>query len=220
MTSSVAGPRGILSRHLIRDQALSIIDEEGVDALTMRRLADRLGVKAQSLYSHFPNKDAVLDAVANRLATSINPNNFDSSWQDGLRTWATSYYDVIHWHPNAAHIVAVGASDRVEYLAVSTKVHENLMRHGWPPHHATMVAAAVTYLVLGAATTHFATANDDADARHHSHLEDATAGVRVARSIDRESFALALDSLIRGLEPVLAACEQRISGANQDHTDK
>jgi AcrR family transcriptional regulator len=54
----------ILSRNLIRDQALAIIDEEGLASLTMRRLAARLGVQAASLYAHFPNKEAVLDAIA------------------------------------------------------------------------------------------------------------------------------------------------------------
>lgn len=183
----------ILSRNIIRDQALAIIDEDGLDALTMRKLATRLGVQAASLYSHFPNKDAVLTAIADRLAKRIDPTSFDESWQDGLRTWANSFYSAMHWHPKAAPVVASGSLD---HLSGSAEVHAGLLRHGWPDREATMVTAATTFLVLGAATT--ASGDQLSDTASHS-----TGALDVfADTIERASFTLALDALIRGFEPV------------------
>lgn len=175
----------ILSRNLIRDQALAIIDEDGLDALTMRKLATRLGVQAASLYSHFPNKEAVLAAVADRLAKRIDPTGFAESWQEGLRTWANSYYSAMHWHPKAAPVVASGSLD---HLSGSDEVHAALVGHGWPDREATMVAAATRYLVLGAATSAPASADEAPD--------------QIAETIDQASFTLALDALLRGFEPV------------------
>lgn len=173
----------ILSRNLIRDQALAIIDEDGLDGLTMRKLATRLGVQAASLYSHFPNKEAVLGAIADRLAKRIDVGGFADSWQEGLRTWANSYYSAMHWHPKAAPVVASGSLDR---LSGADEVHTALLDHGWPDREATMVAAATKFLVLGAATT-------------------APVSDQFADTIDQASFTLALDALIRGFEPVHAS---------------
>ncbi|MPQ96482.1 TetR family transcriptional regulator [Modestobacter sp. I12A-02628] len=173
----------ILSQSLIRDQALAIIDEDGLDALTMRRLATRLGVQAASLYTHFPNKDAVLEAIADRLARRIDPSDFGASWQAGLRTWATSFHAAVHWHPNAAPVVAGGSPGRTDHLVKADQVHEALLGYGWPARHATMVAAAARFLVLGAATT---AGGDGPD----------------GESPDRSGFTFALDALIDGLEAV------------------
>lgn len=182
----------ILSKNLIRDQALAIIDEDGLDSLTMRKLATRLGVQAASLYSHFPNKEAVLTAIADRLARRIDAGGFAESWQDGLRTWANSYYAALHWHPRAAPVVASGA---LEHLSSADEVHARLLDHGWPDREATMVAAAATFLVLGAATT--ASGDRSADSTPASGELD-----QFADTIERASFTLALDSLIRGFESV------------------
>lgn len=205
-TRKIGRPReAILSKNLIRDQALSIIDEEGLDALTMRRLAARLGVQAASLYAHFPNKEAVLDAIADRLAKRIDPTGFAESWQAGIHTWANSYYAAIHWHPNAAPVVAAGAHERSEYIAGAEQVHQELVGYGWPDREARMVAAAATFLVLGAATA--ATADMLADpAITSGRLDRATPNQldRFADTIDRASFTLALDSLIVGFESVYA----------------
>jgi AcrR family transcriptional regulator len=182
----------ILSRNLIRDQALAIIDEDGLDALTMRKLAARLGVQAASLYSHFPNKEAVLSAIADRLAKRIDASGFTDSWQEGLRIWANSYYSAMHWHPRAAPVVASGSLD---LLSGSDEVHTGLLDHGWPDREATMVAAAAKFLVLGAATS--ASGDRMADTTPPSPADRLD---QFADTIERASFSLALDALIRGFE--------------------
>src|SRR5690625_602342 len=90
-----------LSKDRIRDEALAIGDEHGLAAATMRALAERLGVQPSSLYSHFPTKDHVLDAVANRLVAEVDTSGFRRGWREGLFTWARSYHAALAAHPNA-----------------------------------------------------------------------------------------------------------------------
>jgi AcrR family transcriptional regulator len=188
----------ILSRSLIRDQALAIIDEDGLDALTMRQLATRLGVQAASLYTHFANKDAVLDAIADRLATRIDPAGFADSWQDGLRAWANSFYTALHWHPNAAPVLAARTHGTDDSTPVTASVQQALSSHGWPEREAVMITQALKFLVLGAATN-----------TSGSRIVDGAVDVDdplglFADTVERASFTLALDSLIRGLEDTYA----------------
>ena len=62
-----------LSKTEIFSKALQIIDAEGIEALTMRRLASDLGVEAMSLYHHVPNKEALLDGVVELALTAQAP---------------------------------------------------------------------------------------------------------------------------------------------------
>lgn len=59
--------RGPLNRDLITDAAIALLDEVGFEKLSTRRLATRLGIQSASLYWHFRNKDALLDAMSARL---------------------------------------------------------------------------------------------------------------------------------------------------------
>jgi len=194
-----------LSRDRIRDTALELIDAEGLAALSMRRLAGRLGVQAASLYSHFSNKDAVLDAVANLLMAQVDTTGFEVSWQHGLHTWGRSYRDALRAQPKAAPVVAAGTGERADFLAMADGVHGGLLRHGWPPRFATMIAASIKYLVVGASTTPFGSGFAD-DTRvyleRYPNLIKAHLIREHADEIDVESFELALSALIAGLEPV------------------
>ena len=63
--------RTALSRERIAAAAVALIDGEGLDALSMRRLGAALGVEAMSLYRHFPSKAALLEAVVARLLAEL-----------------------------------------------------------------------------------------------------------------------------------------------------
>lgn len=205
----MARPRSpLLSRARIRDTALELIDAEGIDALSMRKLALELDVKAASLYSHFPNKDAVLDAVANLLTQRVDTSGFRSGWRAGLETWGRSYYAALSAHPRAAPVVAAGTGRREDFLAMADAVHGGLVGDGWPPRHATMIAASVKYLVIGAATTPFGSGFAD-DTRvyldRYPNLVQAHLIPDHAEEIDEDSFELALGCLLSGLEPLHAS---------------
>ena len=64
-----------LSRDAILDRALAIADADGVDALSVRRLARELGVTPMALYWHFENKEALLHALGDRLLAGSTPRS-------------------------------------------------------------------------------------------------------------------------------------------------
>jgi AcrR family transcriptional regulator len=200
----MARPRvPLLSRERIRDAALALIDEHGLALFSMRRLADELGVQAASIYSHFATKDGVLDAVANRLVTEVDTGGFDRGWREGLLVWARSYRAALVAHPNAVPLIASGTQRRHEFLAMANAVHGGLVVAGWPPRRATEISGAVKYLVIGSASTPFASGfADDVQVYldRYPHLTQAHRLRADAARIDQDSFELGLQSLIRGLE--------------------
>ena len=60
-----------LTRDRVLEKAMALADEDGIDSLTMRRLADQLGVEAMSIYHHVPNKNAILDDLAELVFQQI-----------------------------------------------------------------------------------------------------------------------------------------------------
>ena len=206
----MARPRTpLLSRELIRDTALTIIDADGLAALSMRRLAQELGVQAASLYSHYPTKDDVLDAIANLLMRRVDTSGFDGGdWRTGLTTWGRSYHAALAAHPNAVPLVASGAGRRDEFLAMADAVHGGLVRAGWPPRVATMISGSVKYLVIGAASTPFGSGfADDVQVYldRYPNLDQAHRLREHAEEIDADSFELGLAALVHGLEQRFAA---------------
>jgi AcrR family transcriptional regulator len=93
-----------LSREAILAAALRIVDDEGIDALTMRRLASTLGVNPMSLYHHLPNKAAVLAGLAELVFADLEqPDPGDSvPWQEQLKDAARAYRNALRAHPNVA----------------------------------------------------------------------------------------------------------------------
>lgn len=194
----------LLNRSRIRDAALAIIDADGLEAFSMRRLATYLGVTAPSLYSHYATRDAILDDVVNLVIADVDTSGFTAGWREGLLTWARSYRAALAAHPQVAALVASGAQQRQEFLAMANAVHGGLVGAGWPPRRATEISGAIKFLVIGAACTPFAAGFSD-DARvyleRYPHLTQAHRLRAEAARIDHDSFELGISALITGLEP-------------------
>jgi len=82
--------RSPLTKDRVLETATVIADREGIDALTMRRLADDLGVEAMSIYYHLPNKDAILDGLVERTFAEIEREVGGFSAQGPGESWAHS----------------------------------------------------------------------------------------------------------------------------------
>lgn len=95
-----------LSKKLILQQALSIADNGGIEALSMRKLADALGVKAMSLYNHFANKDEILDGLVEVVIAEIEvPDLPADEWQSAMLVRANSAHQALLVHPWATQAV-------------------------------------------------------------------------------------------------------------------
>ena len=120
----------LVNRAEIAAKALSIIDEEGLDALSMRRLAEALGVRAASLYRHVATKDDLLHTVANEIMAGVEVSGFRHGWRRGLFEWAHSYRNALAAHPNLIPFVADGPARREASLRAANAVHGGLTGAG------------------------------------------------------------------------------------------
>jgi len=99
--------RDRLSKEKIVEKALEILDAEGVEGISMRRLGDALGVEAMALYHHFPNKDAILDGVLARIIEETGPALplESADWKTVMVSGPASAGRAIAAHPNAGWLL-------------------------------------------------------------------------------------------------------------------
>lgn len=88
-----------LSRKRILQVALRLADEGGIESLSMRKIAQELGVKAMSLYNHVKNKDEIMDGIVDLVASEIELPSLEVDWQEAMRQRAKSAHEVLLRHP-------------------------------------------------------------------------------------------------------------------------
>jgi AcrR family transcriptional regulator len=97
-TGSSAQPRVPLSKERVLRTAVLLADEGGVASLSMRKLADKLGVEAMSLYHHVANKDEILDGMVDVVFNEIDLPSRGADWRSVMRQRAISVREVLSRH--------------------------------------------------------------------------------------------------------------------------
>ena len=93
----------LLSRRGIATEALALVDEEGIEALTTRRLAKRLGVEGPSLYNHVKGRDDLLDEMTSLIDEQVDTSLLEHpDWRVGLVEFARSYRRAFAAHPHSS----------------------------------------------------------------------------------------------------------------------
>jgi AcrR family transcriptional regulator len=100
-----------LSRERILETALAVVEADGLEALSMRRLAQELDVWPMSLYRYFQDKDALLDALAGAVANEIAMPVSGGSWRHQVRDLAERARGAFERHPGALAPAAARLSD-------------------------------------------------------------------------------------------------------------
>ncbi|MGW7442528.1 TetR/AcrR family transcriptional regulator [Kitasatospora sp. NPDC054795] len=219
----MARPRTpLLSRERIVAAALRLIDDEGLDALSTRRLATELSVSGPSLYNHFATKDDLLDAVVDSVIGEVDLSMFGaaagavgdagaagaagstgSAWPQALRDWARSYRAALAAHPNIVPVLAQGPGRRPNALRLADAVFGHLVESGWPRGQATRIGALMRYFVTGSALASFAAGFPaDAevyDAADYPHLGEAHRLAGHRGTVDEGAFETGLEALLDGL---------------------
>lgn len=96
-----------LTAERIREEALRLIDEEGLDAFSTRKLGAALGCEAMAIYWYYPSKDALLDAVVEAMVARLPMEPADEGdWIDALRKLAHAYRRLAHLHPKTFPLLA------------------------------------------------------------------------------------------------------------------
>lgn len=98
-------PRAGLNRERVLRAALALADEGGIEALTMRRLGERLQVEAMSLYNHVAGKDDILDGIVDLVFSEIEVPSDRGDWKTAMRRRAISARDVLVRHPWAPSLM-------------------------------------------------------------------------------------------------------------------
>ncbi|MFI1734330.1 TetR/AcrR family transcriptional regulator [Streptomyces acidicola] len=202
----MARPRKpLLSAERIVATARTLVDEEGLAAVSTRRLAAELGVSGPSLYNHFRTKDQILEAVADSVCAQVDLSMFEDGrdWRTALHDWAVSYRAALRDHPNIVPVLAHGPGRRPAGLRLADAVFGAMVKAGWPPAQATSVGALMRYFVMGSALGSFAGGFVDDEAAYdpaaYPHLGQAHLLADQQEKIDERAFETGLTALLEGL---------------------
>ncbi|MCL6732512.1 TetR/AcrR family transcriptional regulator C-terminal domain-containing protein [Streptomyces neyagawaensis] len=106
MQAGYAGrSRAPLSTERVLGAAVALADEGGVDALSMRRIAQSLGVVPMALYKHVANKNELLDGMIDAVVREIDPPARDTDWKTTVRGRVLSARRMLLRHPWAAQVI-------------------------------------------------------------------------------------------------------------------
>jgi AcrR family transcriptional regulator len=138
-----------LTRLTVLEAALAIADAEGVDALSMRRLAAELGVTPMALYNHVANRDDLLDGVADLVAREISRPSARWGWRRRLLTVLGEVRAACLRHPAAAPLLQSTRAMTPALLSAVEAGLEALEDAGLRPAAASAGWAALVSLTFG-----------------------------------------------------------------------
>ncbi|MFF5445696.1 TetR/AcrR family transcriptional regulator [Streptomyces sp. NPDC012888] len=201
--------QSVLSRPVIARAALELLEEQGVDGLKMRTIADRLGVRGASLYHHVASKDDLLDAAAELVNDEIELGPLaEPGGPAGIALYARGYRRVYLRYPHMIPLVARHRVTSPKALRGYDALLEALTAAGHTPAGAAETAAALDNLVLGSALETFTAGFDRTPAEYapdYPHLAagldaSARAGGGLA-GLDERGFERGLRLLLAGPRP-------------------
>jgi AcrR family transcriptional regulator len=199
-------------RQQILDAALLIADKEGLDAVTMRAVAARVGVTAMALYPHVRSKDDLLDGLVGRLLAELSLPDQAKPWQDRLREIARSARETAHRHPAVMPLLFARPAVTQEGARVVDAIYQALLDAGVPDIEVARVERLVSTFVLGYAISETSGRFAAGDPRERRALLTGAdlpahrmlaAKLETATSWDAE-FETALDDLAGLIENVAA----------------
>ncbi|MFI6823457.1 TetR/AcrR family transcriptional regulator [Micromonospora sp. NPDC050187] len=199
----------------VLDAALAVADAQGLGALSMRAVAERMGLTPMALYGYFRSKGELLDALAGRLLTETARPDPTLSWQDQIRALAHNALDIARRHPAVFPLlysrpaVDPGAVEFVDVLL------QALLRAGVRPEQAPRLERMISTFILGFAMStvsgRFSAGSLDTAARRAQLPSDRLPGhQRLAEHLDAPvdwdaEFDADLDNLITMISTVGAA---------------
>jgi AcrR family transcriptional regulator len=197
----------------IVETALRLVDKAGVQAFSLRTLADELGSGTATLYRHFASKDELMVDVVDRVLGEIHFSGLDTpaSWQQALTSGAEALYHALRRHPNTLPLLITQVPVGPNALSAREHALALLVAHGFPTALAARAFTAVGHYVIGFAIQKQGPGAADAADGTQLHafyrtLDPAafpvtTAAASALTSVHSdEEFRFGLDLLIVGLE--------------------
>ncbi len=208
-----------MTRERILGTGLRIVDEEGMGALSMRRLAAELGVNPMSIYHHLPGKGAVVSGLVEVVFSRMRvPASEGQPWQERVRAYAHAHRDIARSHPNLVlQIVSDAAAVSDAVLLGSESLYEALEEAGLSPEAIVRAADSLVDFVHGFALGEAANPSGEFDIGSEllprieaQPAEKAPALRRVFGALGEEGarydfdagFEAGLDILVKGIEAI------------------
>ena len=155
-----------LTHARIRREALRLIDAEGIEPFSTRKLGAALGCEAMAIYWYYPSKEALLDAVVDELMSEIGAGSA-SDWVEALREVARAYRGLARKHPNAFPLIAMRRFATESTYAFLERLFDLAHRQGIDDRTIARFFRAVSAYCSGIALNELASrgAPDDRKAR-------------------------------------------------------
>jgi len=186
-----------LSRERIVTAALRIMDDEGLEAVTMRRVAHELGVEAMSLYHHVVDKDELLDGICEQVMADFEFPIPTGDWAENCRAGARAWRRLMQRHPEVIELFARqrGPVSSVESMRPSEFALRLLRKSGLPDRDVAQAFHAIGGYIQGFVEMERGSIAGGTDAAH------VKAHQALADSLDPEEF-----EALRAVSPYFADC--------------
>jgi AcrR family transcriptional regulator len=206
-------PRPPLTRERVLRAAIELADEAGIEALSMRKLGQELGVEAMSLYNHVANKDDILGGMVDIVMGEIELPAAGAEWKAAIRSTAKSAYEVLLRHPWSASLVLSGPGVSYARLRYMDAVLGSLRNGGFSAEITDHAYHALDSHIMGftlwqvgisAGLVNISSVTDfleQLDQEAYPHLaEHAQQHLKERSPEDEGEFAFGLDLILDGLE--------------------
>ena len=148
-TKAPEAERTRLSKDVVVQRGLALADAEGLDALTIRRLATELGVTPMALYWHFRNKEELLAALGDQVWRELDTDiDLAAPWYVQMRGLLASLLHILRSHPAASQLILEGEKQSYAALVAIETALGVLHRGGFDAEHATEIARSALWTGL------------------------------------------------------------------------
>jgi AcrR family transcriptional regulator len=142
--------RGRLSREMIEDAAFEVIESEGLDGFSMRKLAAVLGCEAMSIYHYFPSVAHLFEALVDRLIGSLEMPGEDLPWRQRIRIVVQDFRRIAREHPAFATFLVTYRMNSPVCLAWLNGILDMFEAGGFGPELGTRLFRTTGYYLMGA----------------------------------------------------------------------
>jgi AcrR family transcriptional regulator len=204
-----------LTRERVIEAALQIMDMEGLEAVTMRRIGRELGVEAMSLYNHVRDKDDILDGMSDAVMSQFEMPAPTKDWSRDVRSMAREWRRLLSLHPGIMELLAERHKplEGMHAYRPMDGALETLYRAGLKPREAAQAFNAIGGYIMGFVMMEQGLMPGH-DAEEHANQHEAVAQALQEAGLTRlgecfryfgecptdEQFEFGLDLMVRGLK--------------------
>jgi TetR/AcrR family tetracycline transcriptional repressor len=196
VTAEIQNARRALSRQAVLETALALGNREGLDALSVRRLARELGVTPMALYRYVESKEEMLEGIIELAFAEFELPRESRDWRDEMRALAHSFRDLLIKHPAVTALFSMHPADSDSISANGARIVEHVLgvlrRAGFPPREAALIEGECERFILGLVMLEM---NDDPQRCPFNHKASDNKGHVIVAQLPEGEFPNLLEAL-------------------------